>query len=192
MNKKIPHPITFNTHKHHFQFLLKQIKRWRKQEWKEVEEELISIGENLIDFYTGDLSAEDICNECSHFCKINDINRKITLLKWLYPQEYRKIKLSDTSEWVVKSGKDHNRYVHIHPAKYSPHTIRVRGTTLKTVLALMANSVKFSVSLSKNLQSVNNIRTAYLHLSPIKSLTRNKGIWQLWELFVKHYQPHYY
>ena len=33
----IPKPITFNPFKHHFQFILEQIKLWQNQEWKEID-----------------------------------------------------------------------------------------------------------------------------------------------------------
>ena len=56
MIEKIPVPLTFNAHKHHFRFLLHQIEIWKNLEWKQVEPELLGIGENLIDFYTGELT----------------------------------------------------------------------------------------------------------------------------------------
>jgi hypothetical protein len=188
MNEKIQVPITFNPHKHHFKFLLKQIETWKNQEWNQVEQELIGIGENLLDFYTGDLTLENICAECVQFFKTNNISDKISFANWLYPQEYRKIELSDSSVWVIKEGKATEQFIHIHPAKQSVHTIRVRAVTLKTVLTLMITTDAISQQMNENLQMVNKIRTARLHLSPIKSLQHNKGILQLWELFFSHYR----
>jgi hypothetical protein len=192
MNAKIPVPVTFNTHKHHFKFLLGRIEIWKNTDWNHAESELLAIGENLLDFYTGNLTIEDICAECIHFFKSNNITNKIDLTNWLNPLEYRKIKLSDSSEWVVKEGKDPVRYLHIHPAKQSVHTIRVRAATLKTVLGVMIKTDDISAHLNENLNTVNNIRNAYLHLSPVKSLQRNKGILKLWELFFSHYQQHFH
>lgn len=180
-------PVTFNTHKHHFRFLLQQIGVWKTLDWENVEPELLLIGENLLDLYTGNLTVEEICNQCIHFFRTGNINNKDSFLKWLQPCEYRKITISDSSEWVVKEGNDSERYIHIHPAKFSPHNIRVRSTTLKTVIALMINAVNISEQMNENLLTVNQIRTTYLQLSPIKSLHRGKGILQLWELFVSNY-----
>lgn len=190
MNQKIPVPITFNTYKHHFQFLLKQIKSWQKSEWKYVEPDLSKIGENLIDFYTGKLTVENICNECLYYFKQNKIDGNIAFSEWLHPVKYRKIKLSDSSEWVIKYGKDPENYIHIHPAKKSIHTIRVRAATLKTVLVLMVKTNTTHRNPKENLTEVNHIRTTYLHLSPVKSLKQNKGILQLWNTFLNCYQPH--
>lgn len=192
MNEKIPVPITFNTHKHHFRFLLRQIENWKNIDWNLAEPEFFSIGENLLDFYTGDLTVENICAECILFFKNKNISDKIDFTKWLYPLEYRKIKLSDSSEWIIKEGKDPNHYIHIHPAKKSPHTIRVRAATLKTVLAIMVKSEIILEQMNENLLTVNKIRTEYLHLSPVKSLLQGIGILRLWELFICHYQPHFH
>ena len=60
-----------------------------------------------------------------------------------------------------------------------------------TVLALMVKSANLK-PVKENLPTVNHIRSEYLQLSPIKSLQRNKGILQLWEIFLNHYQPNCY
>lgn len=190
MNEKFQVRVTFNTYKHHFKFLLNQIQIWQNQEWKQVDTKLIGIGENLLDFYIGELTVENICDECIHFFKSLNVTDKVAFTKWLYPLEYRKIALSDTSEWIIKEGNNPNLFVHIHPAKHSPQTVRVRASTLKTVLAVMIKSGSISEQMSENLQTVNKIRTEYLRLSPVKSLQRGKGIFQLWLLFAKNYQQH--
>jgi len=48
MNKKILVPVTFNTHKHHFRFLLNQIENWKNIDWNLAEPQLYNIGENLL------------------------------------------------------------------------------------------------------------------------------------------------
>jgi hypothetical protein len=191
MNEKIPVPITFNTHKHHLKFLLGQIEIWKNMHWNQAESELFTIGENLLDFYIGDLSVENICNECILIFENNKIYSKSDFIKWLFPLEYRKIKLSDSSEWVIREGKDAVRFMHIHPAKQSLHTIRVRAATLKTVLGVMIRTDNNFTQININLKVVNDIRVIYLKLSPVKSLQRGKGILKLLELFVSHYQPHF-
>lgn len=187
MNEKIPVQITFNTHKHHFRFLLQRIGLWKTLNRENAEPELLLIGENLLDFYTGDLTVEEICNQFSHFFRIRNIRNKESFLNWLHPHEYRKITISDASKWVVKEGNDSERYIHIHPAKFSQHTIRVRAATLKTVIALMINDCNITVQMNENLRTVNQIRTSQLQFSPIKTLQQGKGILQLWELFTSNY-----
>lgn len=183
MHPKIPVPITFNPHKHHFNFLVEQIKDWEKMEWENVEDEMRVIGTNLIDLYLGKLSVKEICNECINWLKREKISDPEELKKWLNQKKYGKIELSDHSVWVIKEGINNKRYVHIHPAKNSPFSIRVRGTTLKTVLALKINKISLSTDIGSDLKKVNQIRKEYLQLSPIKSLQNGKGILRLWHYF---------
>ncbi len=187
MNEKFPVPLTFNPYKHHFRFLLQQIGVWKNMEWREVHNELLYIGENLLDLYIGDLTLDEICDECIHYFQNRNITSKDLFLNWLHPFEYRKIKLNDFSEWVVKESNDHEKYIHIHPAKHSVHTIRVRAATLKTVISLIITTNPISGQMNENLLAINQNRTKYLQLSPIKSLHPDKGILKLWELFNGNY-----
>ncbi len=184
-HEKIPeisYPITFNPHKHHLGFLKKQIGKWKKLAWPEVEKEMRCIGNNLIDVYCGKLTVEEICRECRVFAQKENITSPENLAKWLHPLEFRKTNLSDNSLWVIKQGLDDERFLHIHPAKYSRFTVRVRATTLKTVAALKTLQPEMEAT-GLNLQSVNRIRTENLGLSPVKALEKGKGIARLWELF---------
>ena len=183
MNIEIPVPITFNAQKHHFGFLKNQLQQWITMEWKDISPNLLSIGNNLLDFYLGELSVNTICMECLTFLQENKIQEKNAFLDWLKPLEYRKIELSDHSVWIVKKGEDPIRFIHIHPGKQSPHTLRVRATTLKTVIALKVHSVPVQEEMKMNLEWVNEIRVKYLQLSPIKSLQPNKGILHFWKIF---------
>ncbi len=181
---EITKPITFNTYKHHLFFLVYQLELWKKVEWKEVKQATRVIGNNLIDLYTGNLTVSEICSECLE--KLNDlqIKNKSTFIESLQSNEYKKIKLSDNSVWILKIGKNEERFIHIHPAKYSPKSKRVRSSTLKTAIAVIYHS-----NLDNNLQTIdlkfiNQIRIQKLNLSPVKSLQKNRGISQLINLFL--------
>ncbi|MFV0269528.1 MAG: hypothetical protein ACK5HT_20590 [Draconibacterium sp.] len=182
MQAEIPPPITFNPYKHHFRFLLDEVKTWNTPE--QINEKLLSIGNNLTDFYLGELSVSNICNECKAYFEKQNIRDQCTFCAWLGKSDWKKISLSDDSDWLIKKGDQEERYIHLHPAKFSKHTIRVRATTLKTVLALVAASTTKSKSAGRNLLAVNKIRTKILGLSPVKSLyPANSGILRLWNLF---------
>lgn len=183
MHPKIPVPVTFNPHKHHFGFLTDQIERWKNKEWQRVANEMSVTGTNLLDLYLGKLSVENICEESIDCCNKEKISRPEEFRKWLKPLNYRKIELSDLSVWIIKEGINDERYFHIHPAKDSPHSIRMRGTTLKTVLALKIFEETLSSVGISDLKKVNHIRKNYLQLSPVKSLQRGKGISRLWNFF---------
>jgi hypothetical protein len=177
---EIPLPVTFNPLKHHFGFLKQQIETWKNLPWTKVEKDLLLVGINLIDLYCGKLSVEEICRQCLHFSEKEGLTSAGKLKNWLGQKEFRKIKLSDNSEWVIKQGLDSGRFLHIHPAKYSAFTLRVRGATLKTVAALKV------LTKNKNqleLQLVNQVRSEKLALSPIKKLEKGKGISRIWSLF---------
>jgi hypothetical protein len=183
MELKIPLPVTFNPHKHHLGFLKLQIETWKQQNRESVQTALLCLGENLIDIYFGQLSVEQICNECiAYFRGIHSLE-KTAFTDWLGPHEYRKIRLSDSSVWVVKKGVDPERYIHIHPGKHSPFSTRVRATTLKTVIALQVCSVHFQNNRTENLRAVNETRVSFLKLSPVKSIQSGKGIEQLRKRF---------
>lgn len=183
MNEKIPVPITFNPYKHHLKFLKEKMNDWKKMNWESVDREILCIGSNLIDFYFGSLRVEEICGECFEYFRNEKITEKDDLLNWLKPVKHKKIQLSDKSLWLIKEGIDPERFIHIHPAKYSHFSIRVRATTLKTVIALKVQSFSIGNEMKENLQLVNQVRTKFLKLSPIKSLQPEKGILHLWELF---------
>lgn len=181
MTSDIPEPITFNPVKHHFRFLLRKIEDWRLQDWQQTEEQLRVIGNNLLDFYLGDLSINAICSETLLYFKTNNLLEREIFSEWIQPMEYKKIELSDKSQWVIKKGDSLARYLHIHPGKYSVHTIRVRAATLKTVIAMKIHLPEKNAMLT--LEEVNHIRAEFLELSPVKQLQPEKGILKLWQIF---------
>ena len=184
MPVEIPVPIMFSPYKHHFRFLLSELKTWQSMSQEEVRESLLKIGNNLIDFYTGSLPVEAIIAETLQYFTERKLLPESDFLEWLNPPHWKKIILSDDSEWLIKQGENAERYLHIHPAKYSKHSIRVRASTLKTVLALEISATRMSSVQAKNLEAVNTARKELFGLSPIKALHGDEsGIMRLWHLF---------
>jgi len=180
---EINYPITFNPWKHHFGFLRDQIRKWKNQDWDEVDNELLCIGNNLIDLYYGNLSVDIILRESNEYFREKGITSADKLEEWLHPLEYRKTVLSDNSLWIIKRGTDSRRFIHIHPAKNSPFSVRVRATTLKTIIALKIKADPEVNHDDIDLNTVNQIRISCLGLSPIKNLEKGKGISRLWNIF---------
>lgn len=174
-------PVAFNPFKHHLSCLKAAADEWRKLHWSEVEKNLLLIGSNVTDLYYGSLSVEEICSEFVQFAKENNLNSPERLVEWLLPYGYRKVTLADNSVWVVRQGVNPDRFLHIHPAKYSPYTIRVRGTTLKTVAGLYLSGT--DIQHESLLESVNRVRTEKLDLSPVKSLQKGRGILKILDMF---------
>ena len=157
-----------------------KIALWKEKPWPEAEQELRLIGSNLIDLYYGILSVNEICIQMIEVAEQHGLTSSARLAEWLQPLEYRRIQLSDSSLWVIRQGQNEKRFLHIHPAKYSPFTIRVKAPTLKTVVAMQI----FNINLNKSdVSEVNRIRTQKLNLSPIKALAEGKGIARLMKNF---------
>jgi hypothetical protein len=71
----------------------------------------------------------------------------------------------DTSRWVLRAGDD-DRFVHVHPARYSPFTVRVRAAVLTTaIMALAHTGISGGDPLSRSV--VNAVRRDYLRLPPV-------------------------
>ncbi|QIA08624.1 hypothetical protein [Draconibacterium halophilum] len=181
---EIPIPIQYNPYKHHFRFLLTELVTWQKTDWMETKKAMLSIGNNLFDFYLGHLTPEQVCQASINYLKSINIFTETDFSKWFNNSGWKKITLPDESEWLVKKGNNANRYIHIHPAKFSKHTIRVRATTLKTVLTLCVHKIDIKNNAKLDLQAVNQQRVTFLKLSPIKSFDEEESaILQLWQLF---------
>ena len=124
----------------------------------------------------GQLSENDICKEISTFTINNYLTAREQLTEWLRPYTYRKVELSDGSFWVIREGQETHRFIHIHPGKHAPLTIRVKAPVLKTVIALKVCGFDLEHA---DLRTINQVRTEKLHLSPIKKVTSGKGIARL-------------
>ena len=149
-----------------------------------VHDQVLQIGNNLIDFYTGSLSVKEICEEVLDYFRVMNLIERDAFTSWIEAANWKKIQLSDSSKWLIKKGNDVERFIHIHPAKHSEHSIRVRATTLKTVLALQVYQINSTNQAKTDLENVNQIRSQLLELSPIKSLhSADSGIMRLWLLF---------
>jgi hypothetical protein len=81
----------------------------------------------------------------------------------------------DGSRWVLRLGTP-PRYAHLHPARYSPHTRRVRASVLKTAVAVLAY-VRVHGGDPLNRDILNAARRDYLNLPPLgHDLSVSEGI----------------
>src|SRR3972149_5964016 len=119
------HPILLNCWKHHAGFIRSQIHSLAVQKEKAFEsisDNLLLIGDSLMDLYLGSLTPYEISNCISEELKRREISDNLSYKNWLFKggNEYRITSLPDKSKWTLRYGKDENYYVHIHPARYSP------------------------------------------------------------------------
>jgi hypothetical protein len=187
MNKlkepEIPVPILLNCWKHHAAFIRELINNLNKNSKSLIDnllQSLLTIGESQMDLYTGDLSPVEIANQVKIKLLELSIHSIIDYKNWILSEgkEYKLIKLSDDSIWTLLIGVKEAKYVHIHPARNSINTIRVKATTLKTALLVLV-WVKIYGGSSDNLEIINKVRYDFISEPPLKKISANKGLQKL-------------
>jgi len=177
LNCTIPLPVRLNCWKHHLKFIRAQIKKGRKEHpsANKLKELLLVIGESQMDLYLGTLSPRSIATEITDKLSKTGADSRELFLKWLYDsgKNYKLLILSDNSVWTVRAGKDAKRYVHIHPGRQSPETMRVKALTLKTAILTAIIAGENDVL---NIDLINNLRVNLLDVSPLKSISASSGL----------------
>jgi hypothetical protein len=148
--------------------------------------ELLLIGNSQLDVYIGKLSDAEITAQVMARLNKFSLNSRNRYFDWLNKQgsSFGQIILNDESNWTLLAGNDFDRYVHIHPSRHSAYTIRVRATTLKTVI-LYAVLGKRHIIEGIDTNFINSIRKKYLNLPPLKSIRLSHGIVKLLGLIEK-------
>jgi hypothetical protein len=180
----VPPPVLFNCLKHHLGYIREYIFGTAQSKNMELlSSQLLLIGESQMDLYLGELTPGEIALQMIKLLQENGNYVKNQYLNYISLQStgYQTITINDTSVWVLRLGEQEERYVHIHPGRYSPHTIRVKANTLKTAIAL---SVWMKVYNHReiNLELLNHVRREILAASPVKSLEGTEGFIKLFNL----------
>jgi hypothetical protein len=74
---------------------------------------------------------------------------------------------ADGSRWALRVGTPADRHVHVHPARYSPHTVRVGANALKTAILAVATAAPDIPDVA----AVNAVRRRFLGLPPVPALS---------------------
>jgi len=184
-NCKMTVPFNLNCWKHHAGFIVKQIKKIKnEQELKNISSLLQKIGESQMDLYLGRFSPIELTGFTRKFLKKKRAFEYESYKKWLCSndKEYKLIILPDKSIWALRLGNQKKNFVHIHPGRYSTHTIRVRALTLKTAICVMVYLSVYK-NFSPDLELINNVRNEFLKTAPIKSLSSTSGLGRLLNVF---------
>ncbi len=175
-----PLPFIFNALKHHLPVIRLVIEQVRSD--AALAEEAFGLLENVgapaTDIYTGALTVDQIREEIVAQLQQQGRFDLKGYSEWLAGsgRGYRFLDLSDGSRWLFRLGGKPGRYIHFHPAKYSPLSFRVRGSTLKSAVAVM---VCFPEVRHFSLEQINRVRQQRLGLSPVKSVAEDRGIGKL-------------
>lgn len=176
----IPAPVLLNTWKHHAGALRQRIAvsiDGGATGLADLARDLVVIGTELMDLYLGSLSPAEIAAHVLAILDAEDRRSPDNYRDWIDDGGgYRVVTLADDSRWVLRRGEETDRYVHIHPGRWAPLTLRVRANVLKTaILALAHAGLKGDDPLDLTL--VNRVRCEYLGLAPLgRQLNGDQGI----------------
>src|SRR5262245_15779815 len=129
---------------------------------------LAVLGTKLMDLYTGTLPPAEIGRLVLDRLAAEGRLAAGPYAAWLEGQGgYAVVELSaDGSRWVLRHSADPARYVHLHPGRWSPHTVRVRANVLKTAfLALVHAGLSGGDPMGRAV--INAVRREFLGLPPV-------------------------
>ncbi len=167
--------IEFNKLKHHLGTIATFV-RQNAGKSKFAANEVLKIGHSVSDVYTGILSVENILEEIAEYLQNMNCTNIEQYGKWIYSggEDYRLLKLSDSSEWTLRIGEKENKFVHVHPCRNQNLTIRLNASTLKTaILFLVSFYGQEHIDLK---EKINEVRVKYLTLPPIKSIESSEKL----------------
>lgn len=166
-----PPPVLLNAHKHHAGFLGERIRSAvaaGPAGLPPLAAELVVVGTKLMDLYHGPFSPREIGEKVLADLRRAGRDTPDAFRTWVEAVGgYRVVEFpEDTSRWVFRYGEEGGRFVHVHPARYSPFTVRVRANVLTTaVLSLAYVGVRGGDPLDRKV--VNAVRRDYLGLAPV-------------------------
>ena len=184
-NCTIAPPINLNCWKHHVGFIKEQIRSVHSlKDLEKLKKTLLKIGESQMDLYYGNYSPSEIAEQISMELKKKKVFSLDRYKDWLTQNktDYQLLTIIDNSVWTLRLGENAERYVHIHPGRYSPNTRRVRALTLKTAILTLCFE-NFGEQKLFNVELINQIRKNYLNEPPLKFVSKESGFGKLLELF---------
>jgi hypothetical protein len=179
----IPEPLVFNPLKHHLgyikEFILENTGSGRSDANVEVIRELRHIGGSVMDVYTGGMTHPEIGDEFLCYIKTKKLSDRNIYSKWAGTgqRDFRTIYLSDGSQWVLKYHDNEQRYVHFFPARFSPHSFRIKANTLKS-------AILYLIFIGKDFADEDDLNTAraIASLSPVKDIFDAEAISEMIEI----------
>ena len=179
----IPEPLLFNPLKHYLPYI-RDLAAGRTMtindpELKGLTKELKHIGTCVMDIYTGELPQEKIFVEILDFLHSNGLSARESFMKWTGTgfDEYKLHTVSDTSLWMLKYHNHETRYVHIFPARSSPHSFRIKANTLKSAILYIMVIGKDYVS-----EDDLNAARALAGLSPVREVADTEAVTEMIEI----------
>jgi len=173
-------PVLFNSLKHHCQAIRFFIRKYDTSRLPELSFSLLTIGSSQMDLYKGELTEAAIYQEVLDYLTELNAMAEPDYRQFLLPEQYKTIVLRDTSQWVLRLGEKESLHIHIHPGRYSPHTLRVKAATLKTAIALLIWQKDNPGT--PDTATLNYIRKDVLQLSPVRNMEEMRPLFDLTDL----------
>jgi hypothetical protein len=177
----IPEPFQFNPLKHHLAFIRQFVCSASENvsEENDLIRQVKHIGTSVMDIYTGSLTVEMIMAETDAFLISGKLHEAASFAGWVGKSfsDYRVITISDNSHWTLKYHGSQTRYVHLFPARTSPHSFRIKANTLKS-------AVLYEIMIGRdyiNEEDLNRAR-AIIGLSPVKDVAESEAIYEMIEI----------
>jgi len=168
---EVHRPVLFNTFKHHAGALRVRITRLAEAgpaAMAEFGTRLAVLGTKLMDLYTGALWPADISRRIIDQLQGDHRLAPEPFRNWVAQQaDYAVVEFpEDGSRWVLRLGDEQDRYIHLHPGRWSPATVRVRANVLKTaILAITHARIHDGDPMDRAV--INEVRQQFLDLSPL-------------------------
>lgn len=142
----------------------------------EVATKLMTAGNSQMDVYTGALLPKAIAGAIVQHLSEHNLLEPGVYADWLQTTGgYRLVNLPDQSEWVLRQGEIPGSHVHIHPARYSPYSTRVKAGTLKSAIMVCIWQLLHPHK-RWQLSEINHLRQTWLLLPPIRSVDEAEGL----------------
>ena len=169
----LPKPILFHPLKHHLGYLRHFIHNSTDEAFYAA---IPRVGASQMDLYCGELNLLNIGQEILGQLAAKSIRAEPDFISFLAQGNgYQNVVISDGSTWTLLRGDDPELYVHIHPARYSRHCIRVKAGAIKTAIMMQ----RHGVTPKSETAQVNALRNS-IGLSAIKDLQESEGIGRIW------------
>lgn len=177
---RIPYPFQFNPLKHHLDFIKSFV---TSRENSEINHDLLKtirhIGSSVMDIYNGELTISEILSEISGQITPERLWKRETYARWTGTRylDFRTVTLTDNSAWTMKYHESENRYIHIFPARSSPHSFRVKANTLKSAILYIITYGKDYIT-----EEDLNYSRALVNLSPVREIAETQAIYEMIEV----------
>lgn len=146
--------------------------------------QVVVIGNELMDLYTGLLNPQQIGCQVISLLEHEGRLGLAAYRPWIAEAGgYRMVTFpEDQSRWVLRRGEEAGRYVHVHPGRRTPQTVRTRANVLKTALMVLVHAGLYG-SNPLDVAIVDSVRREYLALPPLgRELSGKKGLGEVIEL----------